>query len=236
MKILVDTHTHTNCSTHAHSTLMENVAAAKQRGLEMLCTTNHTPALPDAPHIWHFKTIKRLPGEVDGLKMLYGAETNIIDKKGNIDMPLEELKMMDLVVASIHSPCYLSGTVEEHTATYLGVIKNPYVTIIGHSGSPRYAYDIDTVVSAAKEYNKCIEINNHSYSARPENAENCRKIALACKEHGTKIVVSSDAHSAFEIGVFDIAIDMLSSIDFPEELIVNANAERFEKYLASIKK
>ena len=236
MRILVDTHTHTNCSTHAHSTLLENVAAAKKRGIEMLCTTDHAPALPDSPHLWHFRTISRLPREVDGLKMLYGVEANIIDKKGNIYMPREELEMMDLVIASIHGPCYLPGTVEEHTATYLGVIKNPYVTIIGNSGSPKYAYDIDTVVSAAKEYNKCIEINNHSYSARPENAENCRKIALACKKHGTKIVVSSDAHSTFDIGVFDIATDMLKSIDFPEELIANATAERFEKYLASLKK
>ena len=236
MKILVDTHTHTSASSHAYSTLLENVAAAKKIGLEMLCMTDHAPALPDAPHIWHFRNMNSLPKEIDGVRMRYGAETNIIDKKGNIDLPIGEQKLMEVMIASIHSPCYASGTVDEHTATYLGVLKNPYVTIIGHSGNPLYAYDIDTVVKAAKEYNKCIEINNHSYDARPQNAENCRKIALACKKHGTQIVVSSDAHNALEVGVFDKAIEMLTDIDFPEELIANLTAERFEKYLAELKR
>lgn len=236
MKILVDTHTHTNYSAHAYSTVIENAVAAKKQGLEMLCMTDHAPALPDSPNIWHFMNIHGLPKEIEGVRMLYGAEANIIDKKGNIDLPLDIQKKMQIMIASIHTPCYLSGTVEEHTQTYLGVIKNPYVTIVGHSGSPRYAYDIDTVVKAAKEYSKCIEINNHSYEARPENAENCRKIALACKKYGTKIVVGSDAHIAFEVGIFDKAIEMLEDIDFPEELIANLNADRFEAYLEEFKK
>lgn len=236
MKILVDTHTHTNCSSHAHSTMLENVAAAKERGLEALCMTNHTPSLPDAPHLWHFRTIPRLPKEIDGLRMFYGAEANIIDRKGNIDLPTENLKELDIVIASIHGPCYITGNAEQHTATYLGALKNPYITVIGHSGSPKYAYDIDVVIRAAKEYNKCIEINNHSYSARPENSEICRKIALACKKYGTKILVSSDAHGAHEVGVFDTALEMLRSIDFPEELVMNTTVDKFVKYLEELKK
>lgn len=203
--------------------------------MEMLCMTDHAPALPDAPHIWHFRTMCRLPREIDGVKLMFGAEANVIDKRGGIDLPVSELKNMDMAVASIHSPCYAPGTVEEHTATWLGVIKNPYVTILGHSGSPRYAYDIDTVVKAAKEYNKCIEINNHSYDVRSESVENCRKIALACKRIGTRIVVSSDAHCAFEVGVFDSALKMLEEIDFPEELVMNTSAKKFEEYVKGLK-
>ena len=69
MKILVDTHTHTSCSTHAFGTIAENLAMAKKHGLEMLCMTDHAPALPDAPHMWHFQTMQELPGAVDGLKL-----------------------------------------------------------------------------------------------------------------------------------------------------------------------
>ena len=36
MKILTDTHTHTNCSDHAFSTVAENLAMAKQRGLDLI--------------------------------------------------------------------------------------------------------------------------------------------------------------------------------------------------------
>ena len=235
IKILADTHTHTNCSTHAHSTLEENIAAAKRRGLELLCMTNHTPGLPDSPHIWHFHTMHRVPKVVDGVRLMFGAEANIIDKNGNIDLSVSDQKRMDIIIASIHRPCYIAGTREEHTATYIGALKNPYVTIIGHSGSPAYEYDIDTVVKTAREYNKCMEINNSSFIGRPRNIKNCRKIALACKKYGTKITVGSDAHSSFEVGVFDGAVKMLEEIDFPEELIMNSTAERFENYVAELK-
>lgn len=233
MKILVDTHTHTNASTHAFSTLAENVSEARKRGIDMICMTDHTPALPDAPHIWHFRTLMRLPRVIDGVKLVFGAEANIIDKNGNIDLPQYDLKNMEIVIASIHHPCYTSGTVEEHTRTYMGAIKNPYVTIIGHSGNPDFEYDIDTVVKCAKEYNKCIEINNSSFKLRPKNLENCRKIASACKKYGTNVVIGSDAHSAYEVGVFDNAIKLLEDIDFPEELVMNTDMEKFESYLRS---
>lgn len=236
IKVLVDTHTHTNCSTHAHSTLLENAYAAKERGLEMLCMTNHAPAIPDSPHIWHFETMGSLPKEIKGVKMAYGAEANLLDLEGNIDLPEDVQKKMDLIVASIHSPCLAPETSDDYTTTYLGAIKNPYITILGHSGSVNYPYDIDAVVKAAKEYNKCIEINNHTFTVRRPSIENCRKIALACKKYQTNIAVSSDAHNSFDIGNFDNAIKMLTDIDFPEELIVNATAQRFTEYLSSLKK
>ena len=236
MRILVDTHTHTNCSTHAHSTIMENARMAGQKGMEMICMTDHAPGLPDAPHLWHFRTMMNLPREMEGVRLLFGVEANIIDTKGNIDIPVAEQKLMDLVIASIHEPCYPPRDVEAHTQTYLGVIQNPYITIVGHSGTVTYPYDIFKVVQAAKEYDKCIEINNHSFTARKGSKENCRRIAEACKQVGTKIVVSSDAHNCFEVGRLEDAIQMLEEINFPEELVMNTTAERFTKYLETLRK
>lgn len=235
MKILVDTHTHTNCSTHAHSTLYENIQFAKKRGLEMICMTDHAPAIPDAPHMWHFSTMRSLPREVEGIRLLFGIEANVLDTKGHLDIPEEDQRLMDLIIASIHEPCYPPRTPEEHTRTWLKVIENPYVTIIGHSGNPKYPYDYEAVACAAKEQNKCIEINNHSFTARKGSKENCRKIAETCMKVGTKIVVSSDSHSCFQIGVFDEAIKMLNEIGFPEDLIMNLTAERFTHYLNHVK-
>ena len=39
MKIIADTHTHTIVSGDAHSTLLENLRAAKEQGLKFLCVT-----------------------------------------------------------------------------------------------------------------------------------------------------------------------------------------------------
>lgn len=234
MNILVDTHTHTNCSAHAFGTVWENIKCAKERGLELVCMTNHTPRMPDSPYIWHFVTMKELPDYIEGVRLLCGCETNVLNKSGEVDMPEEYLRAMDVAIASIHPPCYDNQNDCDHTETWLGLIKNPYINIIGHSGDPRYPYDIDRVVRAAKENNKCIEINNHSYSVRSASRENCKKIAIKCKEVGCKIVVSSDAHVPFDVGNVDNCIKMLESIDFPEELVMNTTAERFIDYLNSV--
>lgn len=52
MQIQVDTHTHTISSGHAYSTLIENAKLAKQNGMKMFCTTDHSSAMPGAPHYW----------------------------------------------------------------------------------------------------------------------------------------------------------------------------------------
>ena len=45
MKYLLDSHTHTIASGHAYCTLLEMVRAAASRGLELLCITDHAPAM-----------------------------------------------------------------------------------------------------------------------------------------------------------------------------------------------
>ncbi len=231
MKILTDTHTHTNCSDHAFSTVAENLAMAKQRGLDLICMTDHAPAIPDAPHIWHFSTMHDLPKEVDGVRLLKGIEANVLDDEGHLDVPGSLLERADMVIASMHTPCYHSASKEAHTAAWMNVIQNPYVTILGHTGDQRFDFDHETVIAAAKKANKCIEINNHSFEARAGSRENCRDIALICKRLGTKIVVSSDAHNCYQVGIFDHAIAMLEEIDFPEELIMNVDGARFLAFL-----
>ncbi len=231
MQTLVDLHTHTCASTHAFSTLAENVAIAKKKGLELIAVTDHAPALPDAPHIWHFNTLRQLPREIDGVKLLFGIESSVLDVDGHIDVPEYLQKSLDVIIASIHEPLYPSRNVQEHTETWLNVIQNPYVDIIGHSGNPSYCYEIEPVVRAAKAAGVCIEINNHSFATRKGSAENCRKIAEMCKKNGAPIVVNSDAHSCFEIGEHATALHMLSEIDFPEELVMNTCAEKFINYI-----
>ena len=86
MQIIADLHTHTLCATHAYQTVNEMAAAAKAAGYCALAITDHAPAMPDAPHSWHFSNWGSLPREIDGVAMLYGAEVNVMDTKGGLDM------------------------------------------------------------------------------------------------------------------------------------------------------
>ena len=235
INIKVDTHTHTIASTHAYCTVMENAKYASEVGMEAIAVTDHAPQLPDAPHFWHFRNLKNIPRDLFGVKILYGVELNILDLEGNTDEECLGTERMDVVNASIHSPCFKDGPGHDCTGAYENVIKNPNIDIVCHSGNPDYAYDYEKIVKMAGEYNKLIEINNHSFAVRKSSIENCRKIAELCKKFGTGIVVSSDAHFCTDIGNYNNALNMLNEIDFPEELIMNRDLKTFEKFMSGRK-
>ncbi len=232
MKILTDLHTHTLASAHAYSTLAENVAAAKALGLEAVAMTDHGTEIPDAPHIWHFMNLKILPEYIDGVRILHGVEANITDIHGRLDMPQDLMEGMDIVIASIHRPCYADIDEEDHTEAYMAAVENPAVDIIGHSGSPAFAYDYEAVIRRAGELGKLIEINAGSFQVRKQSIPNCRIIAETCKRLGVGIAVNSDAHYAGMIGRFEAAEELLREIDFPEELIKNRNLAEFCDFMA----
>lgn len=229
--IKADLHCHTIASDHAYSTVAELASYAKKAGMEMIAVTDHGPDIDDAPHIWHFQNLKVLPRIIEGVKILRGVEANIVTLEGGVDLDEGTLSSLDIVIASFHNPCGVTGTVEEHTQAYVNLIKNPNIDILGHSGTPNFFYDVDTVIKAARDYNKIIEINNHTFNIRKASVENCVKIAKKCKEYGVYVSVDSDAHICYSIGNYDNALTMLKEIDFPKELIINTSADKVVKYL-----
>lgn len=226
-----DTHTHTVASTHAFSTILEMAEYAAMVGLKAIAITDHGPSIPDGPHRWHFGSMRTLPSYIHGVRVLHGVESNIMDYEGTIDISERYQKELDWVIASYHDPCCASGTVEQHTASYLKLAENPNVDVIGHSGSEDYHYDYERVIPVFKEKGKLVEINSHSFSNRRGARKNCREIALLCKKYGAPIVVNSDAHSCFVVGDVNDAMDMLTDIEFPQELIVNRTLESLADWI-----
>ena len=79
-------------------------------------------------------------------------------------------------------------------------------------------------------------MNANSANVRPGNEQNMRELALACKRHGTLLAVNSDAHSIYQLGVFDTVLPMLEEIHFPLEQIVNSSREALLHVLQAHKK
>lgn len=231
MKILTDLHCHTIASDHAYSTLREITARSAELGLEAVAVTDHGIGMEDAPHIWHFQGLNRLPDYVDGVRLLSGCEANIMNIHGEVDMPNELLERLDIVIASIHTPCYADNELEDHTEAYLAVVENPYIDIIGHSGTRRYPYDYDTVIKRAAELGKLIEINAASFEVRKSSIDNCRIIAEKCKKYGAGISVNSDAHFYTEVGEYSKPLKMLAEIDFPRELVMNRSYASLKEFM-----
>jgi putative hydrolase len=232
-RIVADLHCHSSASTHAYSTVGELVGVAAAKGLSALALTDHGPALPDAPHAWHFDNQRVLPRRVGDVVLLRGAEANIRTLTGDLDLEDQVLGMLDWVVASFHEPCLAPGTLAEHTEAYQKVLANPFVDALGHIGSIQFPFDVDTVVKACREAGKVIEINCGTFKVRPRSIPNCLRIAESCAKHGTSVVVTSDAHSHWDVGEFGPALALLDSIGFPEALILNADKDRLFRSIAT---
>jgi len=229
MKILVDLHTHTVSSGHAYSTITENMKAASQKGLAIVAMTDHTPGIPGAPPVFHFDNLKVLPSEMFGVKLLKGAEANIINYEGEIDLPQATLNGLDIVLASLHPPCIGFADKETVTAGIIKVMENPYVNIIGHPGDNRYPLDLEAVVKASKCTGTLLEINNASLkpgSFRPGVRENLIEMLGYCKAYEVPVVLGTDAHFHEDIGEFKEAIELLESLEFPAKLVLNTDPDR----------
>lgn len=227
MQLIAETHSHTVACSHAYSTIYENVQAAAQKGLKFLCVTEHAPKMSDGPHEFFFNNLSTVPDVINGVIVLKGAEANILDFKGTLDLSEHQLQNLDWVIASYHTPCCSPADRESHTHGWLAIAQNPYVDVIGHCGDERYDFDYDPVIKEFAKNHKIVEINAHSFHTRPGSKENCRQIALVCKKYDVQVVCSSDAHFFTEIGNAGEALELLLEIDYPKELILNADYDRF---------
>ena len=143
---ILDLHTHTIMSGHAYNTMQEMIRSASEKGVQLLGITEHAPRIPGACHPFYFINFKVVPREQFGVKLMLGCELNIIDYEGHIDLEPRYLAGLDYGIASIHEPCYDSGTVAQNTAAYLGAMKHPAVHIIGHPDDGRFPIDYETLV------------------------------------------------------------------------------------------
>ena len=232
MKLIADTHCHTISSGHAFSSILENIHVAKEAGLMAVAVPDHSPSTPGGPHVWYFNNLKVIPRQVDGIYVLRGIEANVKNPNADLDIPSDIKATFDWVVASIHDVSFDGPhDIDACTQTWLNICKNPIVNVIGHSGLENYKYDYDKVIPEFGKKGKLVEINNASFICRKGNISNCVEIAKTCKKHGVSVIVNSDAHFCKQVGHCDLALQLLKEIDFPEELIINADADRFKTYL-----
>jgi len=234
MKLLIDMHTHTIASSHAYSTLQENVAVAKEKGLTHLGISDHGPMLPGGAHLYYFQNLRVIPREIQGVTILRGAEANIIDYAGTLDLNTADYDYIDYFIASAHVPCIRRGTIEENTLALTEAMKNPRVAIIGHPDDGRCPLDYETLVKAAKDHNVLLEVNNSSLNPegfRQNARENVTEMLKLCMKYNVKVIVNSDAHFSSYVGDFDNALDVIRSVEFPEDLIINLRPENFIDFL-----
>lgn len=235
MKIEIDTHSHTLASGHAYNTIREMAQAASEKGLKALAVTEHAPKMPGSSHLYYFQNLKVVPRRMYGIDLLLGSELNILNEKGEVDLPQDVLATLDLTIASMHMPCYEGARDKERvTEAYLTVMENPYVDIIGHPDDGRFPVDFEALAKQAKRTGTLLEVNNASLNPagfRKNTKQNCLEMLRICKKCGAMVVLGSDSHVDTDIARYPYVEEVLRETDFPEELIANTSFDKFQRIL-----
>lgn len=234
MKTLLDVHTHSIVSGHAYSSIQEMAMAASEKGLQILGITEHAPELPGACDPIYFRNLHVVPREMYGVRLLLGAELNILDTKGTLDLDENYYRILDLRIAGIHSLCWKGGSREENTYAMLQAIRNPWTQIISHPGDGTAQLDFEPIVLAAKETRTLLEINSSSMDPvrhKEEARDNNLEILRLCRRYEVPIILGSDAHISFSVADYRYALPLLAETDFPEALVVNDKPEWFLEYV-----
>lgn len=233
-KTLLDVHTHTVASGHAYSTLQEMAHRAAEIGLETLGITEHGPSIPGTCHPIYFLNQHVVPRQLYGVHLMLGAELNILNTSGDIDLDKRLWPRLDLRIAGIHSVCWQGGSREENTDGVETAMRNPWIQIISHPGDGSAELDFERLMTVSKETHTLLEINNHSMApirkktvARPNNL---RLLQLA-KQMDVPIILGSDAHFSTMIADYTNIRPLLAETDFPDELIINYWPDKFREYI-----
>lgn len=249
-----DYHTHTPYS-HGKNTVLENVLAAKAKGLKEIGITDH-----GFNHLLFGlkrKNLTALRSEIyeaeklTGVRVLMGMESNLTSLDGDTDMKIEDLKYFDIYICGIHEvlrykslsdmykifvknySAYKFGkkpsdkVVANTTKAYINAIKKNPIDIISHINYKCYC-NLEEVAKCCADYGTYIEINTKK---RHVSAEELNLMAST----GVRFVIDSDAHSADRVGDTKIAEELLAEASIPLEQIDNIDGRLPKFRLAEYK-
>jgi len=233
-----DPHTHSLVSGHAYNTIKEMADAAAKKGIKTLGITEHGPDMVSLTTDEYFMNLTAIDRNAYGVLLLLGAEADIKDAEGSLDINENVLSALDIVITSFHKQCYTSGSMTENTRAAVKAMEKSFTAIMGHPDDGKFPLDYKELVYAARSCGVILEVNNASLtpdSYRLNGRENCMMMLDECAKQEAYVIVSSDAHTDTAIGDTGYAQDLLLEMDFPEKLILNDRPEMFFEHLRSKK-
>lgn len=220
-----DFHVHSTFSDGA-STLAENVAAARERGLRTLCLADHVRA--DTAWVPGFVAAVAEFRAIPGLRVMAGVETKMLDTAGHLDIPadLGTGGGLDLVLISDHQfpgedgpvhPDRMRAVIAAGEVSAAEVIERLVTAIIRSFGSaersllahpfsllPKMGLTeeqvpaalVTDVAAAATRAGAMIEINEKWRCPRP-------RTVTAFARAGARLVAGSDSHHCRDVGAYN---------------------------------
>ena len=201
-----DLHSHTNV-TDGQANIETMAKAAHAAGLEYLAITDHSRALAmangldETRALEHARRIREIDRRLPEITLLAGIECDILPD-GTLDLAEDCLAQLDIVVASVHSA--FGQEERQMTDRILRAMESPVVDVVGHPTGrlllrrEPYRVRVEELVESAAQHRVALEINSQTH--RLDLSDSHAKLA---REHGVKLVISSDAHSPDSFALID---------------------------------
>lgn len=236
-----DFHTHSRYSD-GRNTISEMVEAACEKGLKNLAITDHGPSnigtgvSASETFLAIKEEIKGIQKNHPGIRILTGAEADIVSCQGDIDISKKVIPQLDLLLVGLH-PYVMPKSFRDGLRFVLGnqisrvipslrpriqnintkalveaMHKFP-VTAVTHPGLGM-PIDVEEVAQACAATNTAYEINTgHRYQKKDE-------IKIAGKT-GVQFIVNSDAHFTQSVGDLDFGWSLLQQGNISFQQIIN---------------
>lgn len=245
-RVFADYHTHTVYS-HGSGTILDNVEAARAKGLETLGIADHGPANWGHIGTTDLKVFDQIMAEVksvqkghDDLKILAGTEANIISYYGELDVPLELQRKLDQVLAGFHvtiHPKSLEDGVKflsqwtlgklckqfkmkarnDNTKAVVAAVYNNEIDIITHPGL-NISIDTSELSRACVKTGTALEIN------AKHGIKSVEFIQVAARQ-GVKFAIGSDAHTPGDVGNLEAGVRSAQLAGLTPDQIINVRWE-----------
>ncbi len=242
MEFYGDYHTHSRHSDGRQS-IETIVNAAIDRGLQEIAISDHGPlaavigvkSQDDYPAIKH--EIAALQSQQPDITILLGAEANIRDLQGTLDIDAEVIEELDILIAGLH-PYTLPTSIQEgwnimvqNSLRHLGknfrdkavttntkavvevIYQHPELDILAHPGL-FFTVDVAEVAKACIKNDVLFEINcGHKHPPISDIIEVNRV--------GVDFIINSDAHFPATVGDLDYGSWVADKLGIDDERVAN---------------
>ncbi len=243
MKFYGDYHTHSRYSDGRQS-LEDIVISAQSRGLKEVAVSDHGP---DAAVIGikNADSYLQIKEEVEAIndserydiEFLLGAEANIRDLQGGLDIPNDIIKQLDFLIVGLH-PYTMPSSIDDgikiwvqNSLRHLGKGQkekaknantkascealhcNPQVEILAHPGL-FFQVDIEEVARACIKNDVLFEINcGHEHPPISD--------IIVAERIGVDFIIDSDAHFPASVGQLSYGEHVIRSLDLNLDRVIN---------------
>lgn len=234
----IDLHLHTIISGDSHNTIFEYINQAKKLKMKVIGFSEHGPSLfMSQNNRIYLGNLRRIPERIYSVRILRGVEANIINTKGELDIPDKTLDKLDYVIANIHrGSAYKANSIRNNTNALVNAIKSGKITIISHPFVTKgYPIDLKVVCEEACKNEVLLEVDIAYIIKRKITSEtipNLKMMIDIVKKFGKKVIVNSDSHNIWELGDDSVLTENLKKeIGLTDKMIINNYPKELEKFL-----